>query len=181
MITRYREAALRYRPSRIRVLFIAESPPVPRDGQPSYFFFEESRSNMLFATVICATLGVEYRKADRNKAELLRAFQAAGYWLIDAVEHPINDVPPKGRPAIVRENLPDLLRRLAALRAEGVLDDSTGIAIVKRDVWATIGWPLDANGYRVLNRDAAIGFPGYHRDRRTVAEIRRAVGLPHGE
>jgi hypothetical protein len=182
VIEHYREAALRYRPARIRVLFIAESPPFTQPGRkPSYFFFEDSPSNLLFATILYAMTGESYTKATGPKAPLLQRLRDEGYWLIDAVEHPINDVPPKNRPEIVRKGLPDLLERLAEMRSEGVLDDSTGLAIIKNDVWATIAPTLVENRYRVLNRDAAIGFPGYHRDRRTVAAIRKAVGLSLGE
>lgn len=177
MLERYREAALRYRPARIRVLFIAESPPFTRPGRnSSYFFFEDSPSNLLFATIVYALFGEEYTTASGSKAALLERLRDNGYWLIDAVEHPINDVPPKQRPEIVRKALPDLLGRLAALRSRGVLDDSTGLAIVKKDVWSAITPTLIENGYRVLNRDAPIGFPGYHRDKRTVQAIRSAIG-----
>lgn len=177
MIEKYRAAALRYRPDCIRVLFIAESPPfVKPGGRPSYFFFDESASDLLFATVIYAVLGVEFRKASGKKAAVLRSFQAGGYWLIDVVEHPISHIPPRDRPLTVYRYVPNLLDRLEGLRSEGVLDDSTGFAIIKKDVWETVEPVLSEKGYRVLNRSAPIGFPAYHRDRRTVEAIRKALG-----
>lgn len=177
VVEKYRVAARRYRPAdRIRVLFIAESPPFVRPGGwPSYFFFEDSASELLFATVIYALYGVEYRKDPAKKAELLRRLQFNGYWLIDVAEHPINDVPAKKRPAVLREHVPSLLSRLAELKRDGVLHDSTGLALIKKDVWSTVEPVLSEKGYRVLNRAAPIGFPGYHRDQRTVKAIRETL------
>ena len=172
----YRTAALRYRPDLIRVLFIAESPPkVKPGGRPSYFFFEDSASDLLFATVICAVYGVKYTKDPARKADLLGRLRSDGYWLMDVAERPINDVPAKRRPAVLRDHVPSFLERLDGLKREGVIDGTTGLALIKKDVWAVAVPILSAMGYRVLNREKPIGFPGYHRDRRTVKTIREAL------
>lgn len=89
----YFEAAEQYRPQQVRVLFIAESPPAySSESKKSYFFFEENPTgDILFATIIQAVLGITYRKeSSRHKADILRQFQEQGYWLMDAVEYPIN-------------------------------------------------------------------------------------------
>jgi len=88
----YNKAALKYRPDKIRTLFIAESPPAfDEEKGKSYFFFEENPGgDILFATLVKALYDIDYRKRDGNKAQLLRRMQKDHFWLIDAVEYPIN-------------------------------------------------------------------------------------------
>ena len=176
MIDEYQKAAIRYRPDRIRVLFLAESPPAPRPCRPpSYFFFPNSFSDLLFATVIFALYGIRYKKDPVLKESLLQKFRADGFWLMDAVEYPINNIPKPHRPEKVRADLPNLLGRLNSLRQEGVLDETSGIAIIMEDVWKLLAPVLAEQGYYILNRNRYIGFPGYYYDQRTVDEIRKIL------
>ena len=73
----YNKAALKYRPDKIRTLFIAESPPAYDGGKaPSYFFFEENPGgDILFATIVKALYKIDYCKKDGNKAQLLKQLQ----------------------------------------------------------------------------------------------------------
>ena len=175
------EAATRYRPDEIRILFIAESPPAFKDEQKkSYFYFAPNPGNdILFGTIVEALYQADYRKASGRKTELLQRLRDDGYWLMDAVETPINRiagrvVKPKERAEFIRQNLPDLLDRLAALKQEGAISDSTGIILIKKIVFETLAEDLQSAGYRVLHSQK-IDFPKYHRDRDTIAGIRGAL------
>jgi hypothetical protein len=177
----YHTAALRYRPAQIRVLFIAESPPAfDADRQRSYFFFEQNPgSEVLFATVTAALYAANYRKAAGDKAMWLRRMQTDGYWLIDAVEQPINRLAGRVTTAterawIIRENIPGLLARLETLRHDGMLQASTGVILIKKLVFDTLSPVLRASGYNLLHHEK-IDFPKYHKDRDTIRGITCAL------
>ena len=173
----YRKAAHKYRPERIKFLFLAESPPAYNlIDKKSYFFFEKNPgSDILFATIIKAIFNVDYRKADGNKIELLQRFKDEGFWLVDAVEKPINKVagqrtPEKERERLIRKSIPDLLTRLERLKQEDVLNRKTGIILIKKVVHNVLYPVLTTKGYRVLN-EGKIDFPKYHNDRDTIRGI----------
>ena len=177
-IQRYNKAAEIYRPNRVKVLFIAESPPsYASTDKMSYFFFDQNPgSDILFATIIKAVFDVNYHKADGNKAELLRRFRRKGFWLLDAVNVPINKLAgqrtsPKERNCLISNSIPDLLGRLDRLKKRGVIDYRTGIILIKKIVYQILSPVLITKGYNVLN-SRHIDFPKYYRDRDTIREIR---------
>jgi len=175
---RYADASNAYRPSRIRTLFICESPPFAADpNRPSYFFFENCPgTDILFATIVKAIYDIDYRKDPERKRELLNRMKQDGYWLMDAVEEPINrdasgNIGKRRREEAIQRNIPSLLQRLSEFRASGELGDETGIILIKRNVWDLVSAPLRDAGYNVLNQ-GKIDFPKYYRDRDTVAGVR---------
>jgi len=177
----YKQAALKYRPERIKVLFIAESPPAYKHNQEkSYFYFENNpRSDILFATISKALYDINYRKSDRNKLELLERLKRDGYWLIDAVERPINRIDDKittekERGQLIREEIPTLLLRLDKLQETGIIDPETGIILIKKIVFNVLFTVLSQRGFNVLN-DSKIDFPKYYNDRDTISGIRKAL------
>lgn len=182
-LSEYREAAERYRPEFIRILFLAESPPaIPDNGQKSYFFFENNPGkDILFATIIKAVLDIKFRKKTDNKADLLREFQARGYWLIDACEQPINRIrgeinSSQNRAKAIEANAENLLVRLGNLRNENILRSDSGIIIIKKVVYEVLGQTLLDVGFQVLQK-GKIDFPKYHFDRDTIMGIRDALRI----
>ena len=94
----YREAAERFLPDKIKVLFIFESPPVPppihpitglKDSNWSYFYrFETKGSNNLRREVCSAVF--DKKVVDHEK--FLYEFCKEGYFIIDSVNYPINKI-----------------------------------------------------------------------------------------
>src|SRR5438552_17847745 len=88
----YRDARERYRPSKIDVLWVAESPPVGG----GYFYFETTSShNHLFRDTMKALYWwpeTETMHAGTNKIPYLKKFHNHGYFLIDSSEKPLNDI-----------------------------------------------------------------------------------------
>lgn len=94
----YMEAAERFLPNKIKVLFIFESPPFPPPVNPvtgvknlewSYFYrYESTGSNFLRNKVSIALFN---EKMDIAKVFLER-FCKSGYFLVDAVNYPINKI-----------------------------------------------------------------------------------------
>ena len=180
METIYQTAANRYRPFPIKVLFIAESPPAfISESKRSYFYFEENHGgDLLFATVIQAVLGIRYRKRDGvPKEKVLRCFQSKGYWLIDAVEEPINKINGKTVSDIDRKELIESAKPLLSHRISRIHSDNAGNAIkiilIKKLVYECLAQPLRQDGY-ALPQVGPIGFPRYHGDPSTIEGIRSA-------
>jgi hypothetical protein len=79
-------AARRFRPDRVELLLIAESPPAAPDR---YFYFRDVGSHdSLFRYVSRAILGVEPIRAD--KADRLVELMDRGVFLIDLMPDPID-------------------------------------------------------------------------------------------
>ena len=174
----YQEAALKYRPDHVKILFLCESPPFAKTAEKrSYFFFETCPgTDILFATIVKAIYDIDYLKASGQERELLGRMQEGGFWLMDAVEAPINRdgtgrIGPSQRRTAILSEMPDLFHRLEALRESGALGQDTGIILIKKIVFELLAKPLSEAGYRVLNR-GKIDFPKYYRDRDTISGIR---------
>jgi len=98
-INPYLKAAEEFLPKmKIETLFIFESPPFPPPYHPltnqydeewSYFYnYETSWSNKLRG-IMCKTL---FNEKMRNALDFLRKFSDQGYFLVDSVNYPINDI-----------------------------------------------------------------------------------------
>lgn len=177
----YDRAASKYRPSAIHVLFIAESPPAyTNESEKSYFFFENNPGpDGLFSVVMEALFRAGYRKRTGNKPELLRRFQNEGYWLVDAVEYPINKINGKRtsdrlRARIIHDNLPVLFRRLEAMERGGFDREKSGIILIKKVVFEVLSPELCRRGYNLLH-GGKIDFPKWYHDPGTIAGIREAL------
>jgi hypothetical protein len=177
----YHIAAERYRPLQVQVLIIAESPPAfSTDSKQSYFYFEDNPSgDMLFATIVQAVLGITYfKKAGPRKAEILRQFQSERYWLMDAVERPINKIDGRRtsdgeRKPLIEMEQNRLFERIAALNTDKQSNDMS-IVLIKDLVYKCLAEPLRKTGYRVP-QVGKIGFPRYERDPATIEGIRSAL------
>lgn len=122
-------AANKYKPSQIRLLFIAEAPPAAPDR---YFYFEHVH---LQDSLWVETMSALYPDFGSTNVERVRKpfwlarFRDDGCFLIDAVEDPM----PKGatnaaRVRIVEQHADELVRRVQALNPANTL-------LVSASVW----------------------------------------------
>src|SRR5258708_38051662 len=102
-LERFEEAAKRYRPHPLRLLFIAEAPPAFKVNRLFYFtglrdgdtlFLEMMK--VLYPSAVgydegAFRPGYSAKQMRLGKQELLRKFQNDGYQLIDAYEEPMPD------------------------------------------------------------------------------------------
>ena len=126
------------RPERVRVLFVAESPPARnRRGRWSYFYLPEEKppgedaSSLFWALAEVLALpearGWTYQTAFRArvtaKAELLDEFKARGLWLVDAAKCAVNVVADERarQKAVARCAEHWLWRELRALEPERIV------------------------------------------------------------
>jgi hypothetical protein len=164
----FAEAMERYRPRRVRMLFIAEAPPAYRFHR-LFYFTDVREMDTLFLETMKTLYPVEVgfhngrflpghtAKAMRGrKAELLVRFQSDGYFLTDAYERPM----PEGasaneKAALMRASLPHLIEKVWQLSASRRLP----IVLIGKITYKVCIAALRHEGIRVLNT-AAIDHPG---------------------
>lgn len=137
----------------------------------------------MFATIVQAVLDIRYRKGNGvPKGDILRTFKANEYWLMDAVEYPINNIDGKRasddiRKGHINRGIPNLLERISTLRAENGDTDIT-IVLIKNLVYECLVQPLRQFGNSVgysVPQDHPIGFPRYYGDPETIEGIRSVI------
>lgn len=178
----YRNQAEKYLPEKIKILFIAESPPAPdKYGRKSYIYFDTAKREVLLTTLTAAVFGDGNGFAKYyDKSVFLKRLKAEGYFLIDAVEYPINMI--KGgnnKETIIRNEANNLLERLNGLRGRNKVDLETKIILIKASVYNALLELLKEKNYNVLN-EGKIDFPKYYNDRDVIYEIRRLINLYFG-
>lgn len=98
-INLYLKAAEKFLPkNKIETLFIFESPPFPPPYHPltnkynkewSYFFNYKTKGSDPLRRIMCDTL---FNEKMRSALDFLIKFSNQGYFLVDAVNYPINDI-----------------------------------------------------------------------------------------
>lgn len=131
-ISTYKEAAEEFLPEKIEVLFIAESPPT----NGSFFFFKFAKQEILLSTITTAILGdgKGYTRND-SKIGFLKILQNRGYFLIDAVDYPINTTTDRNRELIIQKETDNLIDRLKNLENQNKIDRKTKIILIKKSVF----------------------------------------------
>lgn len=136
-----------YRPSDIRVLFIGESPPEFDPYEEMRFFYSPNftRHDNLYRGIAQAVYGSEPEIDLRDKPAVLKRLKRDGYWLIDAIEEPVNTLTPAERRQKLKEAVPDLVHRSRELKPW------TGVVICHREVFRLASKSLAEAGVRVLH------------------------------
>lgn len=158
----YEKVRQRYRPDKIKVLLIAESPPPAAGTESSRQFYRSDRvrrADRLFTSTVKALYP---EAADKPEAELekekeqwLRRFQSSGWYMIEALEHSLpHEVTKAERQELIRKNLPRLITRVKELAELG-----TGIILIKSNVFDVAAEPLRQAGFNVLNKEL-VDYPG---------------------
>ena len=146
-----------YRPARVRLLFIGESPPA------SGRFFYRGDSGLYRA------MRDAFRTVDPSirEEQFLTAFQAWGCYLVDLCAEPVDRLDIKSRRAVCRAGEDVLARTIARLRPEG-------IATVVRSIEGNVARAVQRAGWSgpVLH----LPYPGrWYRNRDVFIEMLRPV------
>ena len=158
---RYVKLRNRYRPRRIRAVFLLESPPV----SGKYFYEERGRTSEPLFRAMMGLLDL----APASKPEGLRQFQNAGYLLVDAVYYPVNGMSYSLRDATISRNVPNLVRDLRQLG----IGRLTPLVLVKTNVYRLLNRPIVAHGFNVLNGGTPIPFPSHGWQKKFHVRARR--------
>lgn len=157
----------KYRPTKIKFLMIAESPPPAADTASSRHFYRSEKprtDDRLFTNTIKAlyheTIGLTEQNLESQKEQWLRRFQADGWYMIEA----LNDSQPheatkKQRQAKIAAELPALIHKVSNLA-----NPETKIILIKSNVFDVAAQPLRQAGYRVLNTEL-LDYPGRFNQR----------------
>ncbi len=148
----YDELRSAYRPEHLRVLLIGESPPDPGIGARRFFYAPKLSIDNLYRGVAQAVYGREPGFDVRAKPEILRRLQQDGFWLIDAVEQPVNKVSAPLRRESIAQAVPGLVDRCLELAPE------RGVVICHGLVYRLAAPELRARGVTILHREA-LPFP----------------------
>jgi hypothetical protein len=182
-LERFEEAAKRYLPHPLRLLFIAEAPPAFKVDRLFYFtglrdgdtlFLEMMK--VLYPAEVGYSEGAlrhgsSVKQMRLRKPELLRMFQKDGHQLIDAYAQPMPDgASAATKTALMRSTLPALqskVRRLVGKR-------SVPIILIGGITYSVCAEPLRLGGHRVVN-DAMIHHPARGGQKLFRAKLREVL------
>lgn len=165
----YSLARNKYRPKKVSLLLIAESPP----SSGGYFYAEETiGKDHLFRETMKA---LELWPADRpmrkgcDKRPMLKQFRSLGFFLIDTCKLPV-------------DKMPSSLRKLSTIQGASTLShrvkelDPSRILIVKKTVFNPVRQALSLAGFedRILNK-RALPFPSHGNQKRYRTILRRLL------
>lgn len=164
----YEELRERYRPTRLRYLLIAESPPDPGGGERRFFYSPVLTIDNLYRSVAEAVYGERDDVDVRDKTAVLERLREDGFWLIDAVEYPVNKLGSSARSRAIEAGVPRLIARCIELEPEH------GAIICHGKVYAATAQALRDAGFPLLH-DVALPFPLGNWRARFVEGFRRAL------
>lgn len=149
------EARQQYKPTRIHLVFVAESPP----SIDRFFYFEDVRKyDLLFIAMVKAIYDVDYGKHNRGvtrKTQLLNQFKRDGYFLLDAVEYVLPDKKKNTKYFHIEKNYPKLLNNLNKLE---IREKNIPIILIAKPVHEILYPRLKENQFSILNNEP-IPFP----------------------
>ena len=149
---------------------MAESPPKSEDKrffynphQVKYDFLFKSIMEVLFPDFKNNYQRVQKQKhkyLQKLKREYLQKFKEQGFYLIDAIDTPINDRNQKERNKIIRENLKNKIKGIGEL-----ISKDTPIILIKKNVFEILYPELKKRGFNVVHSEY-IPFPssGHQRE-----------------
>lgn len=171
-MSQFEIARERYRPDKVRVAVVAESPP--REGSGRFFYFEDvDVGDSLFLELMKALYADaqgDPKAIRRRKAEYLERFRDDGFYLIDASQKPIAGESRAVKTRFIRAGLDQLQRDLAEIQHEGLK-----VVLISSLVYEICCEPLRRAGFNVVNAEM-IDFPGFGRQREFQIKFSRIIG-----
>lgn len=166
-MTSYESVRQKYKPTTIKLLLIAESPPPAADVQSSRHFYYTDRirkDDRLFVNTIKAlypeTADMKEPELEEQKEALLRRLQVDGVYMIEALEESqIHEVTKRQRQELIAKSLPRIIERVKQLANE-----STKLVLIKSNVYDIAAEPLREAGFTVLN-EGLVDYPGRFNQR----------------
>ncbi len=161
-MTSYESIRARYKPTHIKVLLIAESPPPAAYINSSRHFYRTDklrRDDRLFTNTIKAlyseAANLTEAQIQPNKEQWLQRFRADGWYMIEALEESqIHEVTKQQRQERIAVALPRLIERIKKLASR-----DTKIILIKSNVFEVAATPLRNAGFDVLNTEL-LDYPG---------------------
>jgi hypothetical protein len=168
----FRAARDQYRPNKVKLLWIAESPPT----SGSYFYFPTANGkDHLFRETMRAVdiwPSKEVMKKGVDKRPLLQSFRSKGFFLIDTCSHPVDKLPDRQRKRAIMDGTSNLVQMVSELNPNAII-------IVKSNIYEPVKHALDSGGFdgKILNRKP-LPFPSHGRQqsyRKRINDILRKL------
>lgn len=158
----YDDIRQNYKPKRVSLLLVAESPPPASEVQSSRHFYRSDKirhEDRLFTNTIKAlyaeAANLTEAEIQPSKEAWLRRLQQDGVYMIEALEtSQQHNVTKKSRQSKIHEALPKLIERIRNLATP-----QTGIVLIKSNVYDVAAAPLKEAGFNVLNT-GLVDYPG---------------------
>ena len=171
MKTSIQELRERYRPAEIKYLLLAESPPLSQPDQFRFFYYPGKewwdfffRSVMV---VVFPEFKTSYKKGDKGK--WLDRFKEAGFFMMDAVDTPINTITEKERERVI---LSEIKARIAAIG--NLVSKKTPIFLIKKNIFNIFYPILMEQGFNICH-DEIIPFPSTGQQERFKQRFKRLL------
>jgi hypothetical protein len=163
----YDETRKLYKPPRIKVLLIAESPPPSAEIPSSRQFYRADqirKEDRLFTNTVKALYSEASKltetQLEPDKEQWLRRLQQDGFYMIEALEiSQRHTVTKEQRQERIRAALPRLIERVKELAGP-----DTRIILIKSNVFEVAAEPLREAGFTVLNTEL-VDYPGRFNQR----------------
>lgn len=163
----YHKLRRKYEPTDIRLIIIAESPPV----SGKYFYDPVGKtSESLFAAMM-----KQLHFTPRSKEEGLEEFKRAGWLLVDATYQAVN-TPDADRDRVIEQDYPLLSKDLSLLTRHR----STPLILIKANVCRLLEPRLIKDGFDVCNNGNVVYFPSngqQEKFREQFGAILKAAGM----
>ena len=151
----FNRARRKYRPRKIRLLLIAESPP----SSGGFFYFPTTigKDHLFRETMKALDLWPENEPLRRgvDKRSMLRRFQSLGLYLLDTCDFPVDKMRPRDRREAVLEQIPRLVNDVIEANPLRIL-------VVKSSIFNPVIVALRESGLwsRILNT-GPVPFPSH--------------------
>lgn len=161
----------RYKPAEIKYLLLAESPPLSQPDQLRFFYNPEKEWWDFFfrsvMEVVFPEFKTSYKKGDKGK--WLDRFKEAGFFMMDAVDTPINTITEKERERVIRS---EIKARIAAI--ENLVSRETPIFLIKKNIFNIFHLILKELGFNVCHNEI-LPFPSTGQQERFKQRFKRLL------
>ena len=164
----FNRARRKYRPRKIRLLLIAESPP----SSGGFFYFPTTigKDHLFRETMKALDLWPKNQPMRRgvDKRSMLLRFQSMGLYLLDTCDFPVDKMRPMKRREAVRQQIPRLVNDV-------IEADPFHILVVKSSIFNPVIIALRESGFQsqILNT-GPVPFPSHGNQRIYRSKLRRA-------
>lgn len=159
----------KYKPKKVKVLFVAESPPVSEDDEVRFFYNpEQERWDYMYRAVMEAVFS-DFQYCPGEKDKWLRKFRKHGYYMIDATDKPVNRSSAAERRQILKDSVKSKLSEIRKL-----VTKKTPIVLIKRNVFEAFSEPLRDKGYNVIHEEF-LPFPSHGHQARFIKACRNCL------
>jgi hypothetical protein len=169
----FNRARRKYRPRKVRLLLIAESPP----SSGGFFYFPTTigKDHLFRETMKALDLWPEDQPLRKgvDKRGMLRRFQSMGLYLADTCDLPVDKLRPVKRREAVLQQMPRLVNDV-------IEADPLHIFVVKSTIFNPVVMALKESGLRsrILNT-GPVPFPSHGNQRVYRSSLKRALTRAH--